>query len=256
MKKKKRKRFDWRDGVIAALWLLLWTTNRRRAKPKFELRGRDGVKAMVPTFVGITEGAIDRGNRVQILQNGAFFERLLEDVARAKSTIHIESYIWWTGEICVRIAEALAARAREGIEVRLLLDYSGSSRMESRLVDLLKEAGCELHHFRPLRLSNIGRMNDRTHRKLAVFDGRIGYVGGHGIAQQWTGNAEDRDHWRDTFVRCEGPVVNTLQGVFCENWIEETGHVPAGEQYFPKLQEVGDVDAHLALASPHGRDPA
>src|SRR6185369_7717445 len=98
------------------------------------------------------------------------------------------------------------ARARQGVEVRLLLDYSGASRMESRLVGMLKEAGCELHHFHPLRLSNIG-----------VIDGRIGYLGGHGIAQQWTGDAEDREHWRDTFVRCEGPVVNTLQGVFCEN---------------------------------------
>ena len=252
MAKRKRKRFDWKDLLIGGLWLMLWTTNRRRTKPSFELRTRTNVKDMVPTFVGVTEGAIDRGNRVEILQNGAFFDRLLEDVARATSTIHIESYIWWTGEICERLAEALAGRAREGIEVRLLLDYSGSSRMESRLVTLLKDAGCELHHFRPLRVSNIGRMNDRTHRKIAVFDGRIGYVGGHGIAQQWTGNAQDRDHWRDTFVRCEGPVANTLQGVFCENWIEETGRVPAGEKYFPQLEPVGDVDAHVAFASPRG----
>src|SRR5437868_4359989 len=86
-------------------------------------------------------------------------------------------------------AAALAARAREGIEVRLLLDYSGSSRMESRLVALLQDAGCELHRFHPLRLSNIGIMNNRTHRKIAVIDGRIGFIGGHGIAEQWTGNA-------------------------------------------------------------------
>ena len=231
---------------------MLWTTNRRRTKPKFDLHGRGSVESMVPTFVGVTEGAIDPGNRVEILQNGAYFDRLLDDVARAASTIHIESYIWWTGEICVRIAEALAARAREGIEVRLLLDYSGSSRMESRLSKLLRESGCELQHFHPLRLSNIGIMNNRTHRKIAVIDGRIGYVGGHGIAQQWTGSAQDRDHWRDTFVRCEGPVVNTLQGVFCENWIEETGRVPAGDKYFPKLERVGQVDAHVAFASPRG----
>jgi cardiolipin synthase A/B len=101
-------------------------------------------------------------------------------------------------------------------------------------------------------VSNIGRMNDRTHRKIAVIDGRIGFIGGHGIAEQWTGNAQDRDHWRDTFVRCEGPVVNTLQGVFCENWIEETGRVPAGEKYFPQLEPCGDVDAHVAFASPRG----
>src|SRR5436190_1489488 len=252
MAKRKWKRFDWKDLLIGLLWLMLWTTNRRRTKPKFDLHGRADVEAMVPTFVGVTEGAIDRGNRVEILQNGAFFDRLLDDIAGAKSTIHIESYIWWTGEICVRLAEALAARACEGIEVRLLLDYSGSSRMESRLVKLLRDARCELHHFHPLRVSNIGILNNRTHRKIAVFDGRIGYVGGHGIAQQWTGHAQDPDHWRDTFVRCEGPVVNTLQGVFCENWIEETGRVPAGDKYFPQLEPCGEVDAHVAFASPRG----
>src|SRR5690349_417180 len=240
MAKRDRRRFEWKDLLIAVLWLLLWTTNRRRTKSKFELKARTNVQDMVPTFVGLTEGTVDKGNRVEILQNGAFFDRLLDDIARAQSSIHIESYIWWTGEICVRLAEALAARARQGIEVRLLLDYSGSSRMESRLEDLMKDAGCELHHFRPLRVSNIGRMNDRTHRKIAVIDGRIGFIGGHGIAEQWTGNAQDRDHWRDTFVRCEGPVVNTLQGVFCENWIEETGRVPAGEKYFPQLEPCGD----------------
>jgi cardiolipin synthase len=252
MAKRKWRRFDWKDLLIGILWLMLWTTNRRRTKPKFELHARTNVEAMVPTFVGVTEGAIDRSNRVDILQNGTFFDRLLDDIARATSTIHIESYIWWTGEICVRMAEALAARAREGIEVRLLLDYSGSSRMESELVKTMCGAGCELHHFHPLRVSNIGIMNLRTHRKIAIIDGRIGYVGGHGIAQQWTGDAQDRDHWRDTFVRCEGPVVNTLQGVFCENWIEETGRVPAGDKYFPELDPAGDVDAHVAFASPRG----
>ena len=79
---------------------------------------------------------------------------------------------------------------------------------------------------------NIGRMNLRTHRKIAIIDGRVSYVGGHGIAEQWTGDGQDKDHWRDTAIRAEGPVVTTLQGVFCENWIEETGEVPAGEKYF------------------------
>ena len=206
---------------------------------------------MVPTLVSLSEGAVDYGNRVEILQNGEFFDRLLDDIAKAKAAIHIESYIWWTGEICERVADALAARGRD-VEVRLLLDYSGSSRMDGRLKKQLKDAKCDLRQFHPLRISNIGRMNNRTHRKVSIIDGRIGYVGGHGIAEQWSGRAQDRDHWRDTAVRCEGPVVTTLQGVFCENWIEETGEVPAGETYFPKLEHCGEVDAHVAYASPHG----
>ncbi|HEY8130821.1 MAG TPA: cardiolipin synthase, partial [Thermoanaerobaculia bacterium] len=247
-----RKNWDWHVPVIGALGLLLWSTNRRRSNPKFDLAGEVDLDGMIPTLVGITEGAVDEGNRVEILQNGAFFDRLLQDVAQAKKSIHIESYIWWSGAICDRVAQALAKRACDGIEVRLLLDYSGSSRMDRRLLDDMKRAKCDVRQFHPPRISNIARMNNRTHRKIGIFDGRIAYVGGHGIADQWTGKAEDRDHWRDTAVRCEGPVVTTLQGVFCENWIEETGEVPAGEAYFPKIERRGDTDAHVAYASPHG----
>ncbi len=244
--------FDWHVPALGALLLLLWTTNRRRIKPNFELSGDGNIDVMVPSLIGLTEGAIDAGNRVEILQNGAYFDRLLDDVAAARGSIHIESYIWWTGAICERIADALAARARDGVEVRLLLDYSGSSRMDRALMRRMKDAGCKVRQFRPLRVSNIGMMNNRTHRKIAVFDGRVAYVGGHGIAEEWTGNAEDRDHWRDTFVRMEGPVANTVQGCFCENWIEETGEVPAGETYYPKLEKCGPTDAHVAYTSPHG----
>ena len=250
--KRRRKRIDWKDAAIAVLWLLLWTTNRRRRKPKFDLTGRTSVEKMVPTFIGVTEGCIDPGNQVEILHNGAYFDRLLDDIARARSSIHIESYIWWSGDICERIAEALIGRAGEGIEVRLMLDASGGATMPLGMRKALKDAGCELHFFHPPRLSNIGRMNNRTHRKINVIDGRIGYVGGHGIAEEWTGNAQDRHHWRDTAARMEGTVVNTLQGVFCENWIEETGQVPAGEKYFPRLERCGPTDAHVAFASPRG----
>jgi len=223
---------DWKNVTIGVLALLLWTTNRRRRKSTFELSGRDSINDMIPSFIGITESSIDPGNRVEILQNGAYFDRLLGDIAAATSSIHIESYIWWTGSICERIAKALAAKARSA--------------------SLLKEAGCDLRLFHPLRFNDIGRMNHRTHRKISVIDGRIGFIGGHGIAEQWTGNAQDRDHWRDTSARCEGPVVNTLQGVFSENWIEETGQVTAGAKYFPKLEKCGSTDAHVAFVSPRG----
>ena len=251
-KNRRAVRLDWKGLAIALLALLLWTTNRRRRKPDFEMSARSDVPSMIPSLVGITEGSIDRGNRVSLLFNGAYFDRLLEDIAAARHSIHLESYIWWKGEICFRIAEALANQARAGVEVRVLLDASGSTRMESHVTKLMKDAGCKVCFFHPLRISNLGRMNNRTHRKIGVFDGRVGYVGGHGIAEEWTGNAQDKDHWRDTAVRMEGPVVNTLQGVFCENWIEETGMVPVGEKYFPQLKPVGDVDAHVAFTSPRG----
>jgi cardiolipin synthase A/B len=248
----KRPRLDWHIPLLGTLGFLLWTTNRRRTKPNFDVTGDGGIQEMLPTLVGISEGAVDHGNRVEVVQNGEFFDRLLDDIQSARISIHIESYIWWTGTICEEIANALAEKARDGVEVRLLLDYSGSSRMDGKLKSAMKCAGCTVRQFRPLRLSNIGRMNLRTHRKIAIIDGRVAYVGGHGIAEQWTGNAQDKNHWRDTAIRTEGPVVTTLQGVFCENWIEETGEVPLGEKYFPKLESCGDVDAHVAYASPRG----
>jgi cardiolipin synthase len=249
---RKRFRLHWKDLVIATLWLFLWNTNRRRSKEQFVRSGGATIDDMIPTLIGLTEGAIDPGNRVEILQNGAYFDRMLEDIAAATKSIHIETFVWWNGDICDRIADALAQRARDGVEVRLLIDYSGSSRAKKRhdLLKFLRDSGCEAHLFHPLRMTNLGRMNNRTHRKIGVFDGRIAYVGGHGIAKEWTGNAEDREHWRDTFVRMEGPVATTVQGVFCENWIEETGSVPTGPKYFPDLHPVGETDAHVAFASP------
>jgi cardiolipin synthase len=243
---------DWKSLLIGLLTLMLWSAKRRRHKSDFELSDRTDVTGMIPSFIGITEGAIDPGNRVEIVFNGRYFDRLLEDIRQARQSIHIETYIWWKGEICARVAGALAERSRAGVEVRLLVDASGSETMEHHVVKQMRDAGCQVRFFQPFRISNVGRMNNRTHRKIAVFDGRIGYVGGHGIAEEWTGHAQDKDHWRDTAVRMEGPVVNTVQGVFCENWIEETGSVTAGDRYFPKLQPAGETDAHVAFASPRG----
>jgi len=252
MRKKPGVRFDWHVPLIGSLAFLLWTTNRRRTKTRFDLSGGGDVESMLPTLVGITESSIDHGNAIEVIQNGAFFDRLLDDVARARKSVHIESYIWWQGGICERVADALCEAAGRGVEVRLMLDYSGSTRMKIELRHRMRKAGCDVRRFRPLRVSNIGRMNLRTHRKIAVIDGRIGYVGGHGIAEEWTGNGQDKHHWRDTAVRMEGSVVTTLQGVFCENWIEETGEVPVGQDYFPRLDARGKIDAHVAYASPRG----
>jgi cardiolipin synthase len=106
--------------------------------------------------------------------------------------------------------------------------------------------------YRPLRLSNLGRLNGRDHRKLAIVDGRVGFAFGHGIADQWLGSAQDRDHWRDTGVRVEGPIVGALQSAFTENWVEETGEVLYGERYFPRLQAAGTSQAHVAYHFQHG----
>jgi cardiolipin synthase A/B len=238
--------------IMAGLTLALWSAERGRA---VQLRVKDPgeFSALLPSIVGLTQSSLERGNSVQLLENGdGFFPLLLRDIAAARESIHIESYIWWKGPICDEVAKALAAKARQGVEVRLLVDASGGHKMDDNLRDLMLAAGCQVRPFHPLRLSNIGRLNNRDHRKEVIIDGRIGYLGGYGFAKEWTGNGQDKEHWRDTGVRVEGPIVNRLQSAFSENWVEETGEIPAGLKYFPPPAAAGQTPAHLAYTSPTG----
>ena len=197
--------------------------------------------------------AIVGGNRVEDLQNGdEIFPAMLKSIRSAKKTITFETYIYWSGDIGKELAEALAERAKAGVKVSVLLDWVGSLKMEAELIDLMKDAGAQVERYRPLHWYNLGRMNNRTHRKLLVVDGRIAFTGGVGVAEQWTGNAQDPDHWRDMHFQLEGPAVAQFQAAFNDNWIKATGEVLNGEGYFPPLQRVGDMDAHLFIASPAG----
>ncbi len=238
--------------AIAALTLFLWTY-WRPVEVRLSVQNAGDVNAMLPSIVGITQGSLEQGNQVQLLENGdGFFPPLFRDIAAAKQTVHIESYIWWEGRVCDELAALLSRKAREGVEVRLLVDASGGHKMKKELAEEMAKAGVKLVNFHPITISTLGRLNNRDHRKLAIIDGRIGYTGGYGFAKEWTGHAQDKEHWRDSGVRVLGPVVNRLQAAFCENWIEQTGEVPAGEKYFPKPQIAGTTPAHVAYTSPTG----
>ena len=238
--------------IVAALILILWSTRRER-ESHVKVPRIDRFEETLPSIAGLTGSPIQAGNRVEILQNGdGFFPRLFEDIAAAKETIHLETYVWWEGDICKQVANALAERAAQGVEVRLTLDAVGSNKGEDELFEIMEKAGVRISRYHPLELQDLGLWNNRTHRKLAVFDGRIGYVFGHGFAQEWTGRGQDEKHWRDTGVRIEGPVVNAIQATFAENWVEQTSEVLVGERYFPRLQPAGGVRAHMTASSPEG----
>ena len=238
-------------GLIVALFFLLWTAQRGR-KVHLTFTRLDTLREALPSIAGATHGALLAGNKVELVQNGDFFPALLAAIESAQQTVHLESYVWWKGQICADVAAALARRAAAGVEVRVLLDASGSSRMDKEVEATMTEGGVKLARYRPLRLSNLARINSRDHRKIVVIDGHIGFVFGHGFAEQWTGDAQDRDHWRDTGARVEGPIVGALQAAFTENWIEETGEVLIGERFFPRLREAGPTAAHLAYHFQHG----
>ena len=193
------------------------------------------------------------GNKVTDLQNGeAIFPAMLEAIRGAQKTVTFETYIYWSGEIGKKFAEALEERARAGVTIKVMIDWAGSIKMEDSMLQGMKDAGIDVQQYRPLKWYNLGRLNNRTHRKLLVVDGRVGFTGGVGIADQWDGKAQDPGHWRDLHFRIEGPVVAQVQAAFNDNWIKTTGEVLNGVDYFPPLARAGDMDAHMFVASPAG----
>jgi cardiolipin synthase len=196
---------------------------------------------------------IVRGNRVTALMNGdEIFPAMLEAIRGAKKTVLFETFIYWSGEIGDEFAKALSERARAGVEVRVLLDWVGSIKVDRNLRQQMKDAGVEVHRFHPLRWYNLGRINNRTHRKLLIVDGCVGFTGGVGIATPWTGHAQDKDHWRDCHFRVEGPVVAQMQSVMLANWGKTTGYILHGPDYFPELREAGSQQAQMFHSSPSG----
>ena len=193
------------------------------------------------------------GNALQVLRNGdEIFPPMLAAIRGATSTITFETYIYWSGDIGREFTQALAERARSGVKVHVLLDWVGSAKMDDALLDTMRSAGVQIHKFHPPHWSHLGRLNNRTHRKLLVVDGRIGFTGGVGIAPLWTGAAQDPEHWRDTHFRVEGPVVAQMQAVFLDNWIKVSGEVLHGTAYFPPLSNAGSSLAQMFSSSPSG----
>ena len=197
--------------------------------------------------------SIVEGNKVDVLLNGdAIFASMLKAIGQAQRSITFETYIYWSETIGREFADALIARARAGVRVHVLLDWVGSAKMEQRYLDEMKRAGVEVERYHKPNWAGLFRMNNRTHRKVLVVDGEIGFTGGVGIADKWRGDAQDSEHWRDTHFRVEGPVVAQMQSVFMDNWIKATGRVLHGVQYFPALRRRGEQSAQMFSSSPTG----
>jgi cardiolipin synthase len=240
-------------GMLAAVLLLNFAMPEKRIK--HSLRPHHGITD--PQFrheLGTLLGPpLVEGNSAVNLENGdEIFPSMLEAIAGAERTITFETFIYWSGEIGRRFSEALSERARAGVKVHVLLDWIGSQKIDAGMLESMKEAGVEVEMFHPLHWYHLSRMNNRTHRKILVVDGKVGFTGGVGIADIWTGNAQDPEHWRDSHYRITGPVVAQLQSAFMDNWIKTTGKVLQGEAYFPAVHASGDVSAQVFTSSPRG----
>lgn len=249
----------WIIVVTALLTLIAVFVALNFARPEKELERRVVHRHAIsdPQFrreMGVMMGpAILSGNSIADLQNGEeIFPAMLQAIAAAEKTVTFETYIYWSGEIGRKFSDALCERARAGVAVHVTIDWGGSIKMEQSMLDEMHDAGVEVVRYRPLHWYNIRRMNNRTHRKLLVVDGKVAFTGGVGIADQWQGHAQDPEHWRDMHFRIEGPVAAQVQTAFNDNWIKTTGEVLNGSVYYPPLQPAGDMDAHLFIASPAG----
>jgi cardiolipin synthase A/B len=197
--------------------------------------------------------ALLAGNRAEALVNGdRIFPAMLEAIRAARKTITFEMYIYSEGKVGEEFTAAFEERARAGVRIHFLYDALGSEKIDRNYLERLRKAGVEIAIYNPLRWYTLATYNNRTHRKLMVVDGRVGFTGGAGIQDQWTGDAQSPAHWRDTHFRIEGPAVAQMQATFMENWIETTGKVLHGEEYFPRLEAAGQQRAQVMLSSPGG----
>lgn len=208
-----------------------------------------------PDFLRMIEALTDAqmrgGGSVEVLTNGeVYYEAELDAISRAEQTVNLEAYIFQKGEVAGRFVRALAERARAGVKVNLVLDAAGSFASWNSYFKELTDAGGRVAWYHALRWYNWPRYNNRTHRELIVIDGRVGFVGGSGVADHWLIARGDKRRWRDTMFRVEGDLVLSLQATFAENWLEASGEVLAGEEFFPDLKSVGGLSAFVVNSSP------
>lgn len=194
--------------------------------------------------------SILEGNQVTPLYNGEqIFPAMLAAIEGATRSITFETYIYWSGDVGQRFSDALSSRAKAGVKVHVVLDWVGSGRMDESMLEGMMQAGVEIEKYHPPRWYTIGRFNNRTHRKLLVVDGRIGFTGGVGIADKWDGHAQDEEHWRDSHFQLEGPAVAQMQAAFLDNWLETRGVLLHGDDYFPPITSAGAHSAQVFRSS-------
>ena len=252
-----RRRMTWTivTTVILTVFAVAIAMNFATPEKQLERKIEHRYAVADPQFrreMGVMLGpAIVPGNKVEDLENGdEIFPAMLAAIRGAQKTITFETYIYWDGHVGQEFADALSERARAGVAVNVTIDWAGSISMDEKQLKEMQDAGVRVERYRPLHWYNIGRLNNRTHRKLLVIDGKLGFTGGVGIGDPWQGHAQDPDHWRDVHFRVEGPVVAQMQAAFNDNWIKTTGEVLNGVDYFPPLQPAGDMDAHMFISSP------
>lgn len=248
-------------GLVWVLWLgyALVAPEPEDELPQ-ELVGNslDSVSGIIDLLARHMGVPVSTGNRIEPLINGKeIFPAMLNAIEQAEHSIRFLTYVYWTGDIAEEFADALAAAAERGVTVRVIIDAYGGLRMDEALVDRMQASGVEVAWYHPFKWYNLRRLNNRTHRKVLVVDGGSGFVGGVGIAKEWTGDARDEDEWRDNHFAVSGSGVAYLDGAFAENWLNATGEMLISPeettQALPNQSSVMETTRLLILpTSPSG----
>lgn len=254
----RKKRRNWPyivGGLVIALAAYFWFTSARLLKEPVRLDYGPHEALFVSAMGPLVGAEFTRGNTVKTLVNGdEFFPAMLEAIRSAKRSITLESYIWTSGYISNKFIEALTERASAGVKVHIIVDGMGTLKLEESDKERMREAGVEIYTYGREHWYEIKPdINHRTHRKLLIVDGKVGFTGGMCIDDRWLGNAEHDKVWRETQVRVEGPVVRQMQAVFATNWLQTTSSLLLGEDYFPQPEEAGDA---LSLCYRSGKNEA
>jgi cardiolipin synthase len=244
--------------TIIGMGFIIWLAMVLLFTPRIDYHVSTPIRPDSSDFLHVIQStcqaAIHFGNRVEIFTNGTqFYPAMRDALLAAESSIDMEAYIFQPGEVGDMLIDAMVDRARAGVEVRLVMDAIGSVGMGGRSARRLREAGCKLNFYQPIRWYRLHRLNNRTHRELLVIDGRVAFCGGAGVADWWFKPHRRRPAWRDTMARIEGPIVAALQGVFAENWLECCGEILTSPRHWPRLAEVGPAEALLVKSSPSDR---
>ncbi|HZH92169.1 MAG TPA: phospholipase D-like domain-containing protein [Pyrinomonadaceae bacterium] len=199
----------------------------------------------------LTDAQVTRHSSIEVLTNGEnYYEAELAAMRRAEHNINIEAYIFKRGRVADEFIEVLTERARAGVRVNLVLDAIGNFTSWDSYFKNLRAAGGRVCWYHPFRWYTLPRINNRTHRELFIVDGRVAFVGGAGVADHWRYPVKDHPRWRDTMFRVEGDAVANLQATFAENWLEASGEILAGMEYFPTCEMKSSTPSLVVNSSP------
>lgn len=242
---------EWIGGALAVVAVAVIFCLFFIRRQTLEYRPEHSFAISSPEFFGSALGLTDpvplTGNKVELLEDGDhYFPAMLDAIRSAKQTINFAAYIFKSDAVGREFRDALCERARAGIEVRVLLDGVGSGwALDNSDVRMLTDAGCKFAYYHPVASWRMDRTNRRSHRRVLVVDGRVGFTGGAAFSEKWSGHAQDGKHWRDTHVRLEGPIVSDLQSAFQAHWVKTYKEALTGAGQFPALPPAGPLKAQI-----------